>query len=88
MLIATIRDKGGCPCPRCLIKFDEIPLLGTSRDRETREQRMRNDTPEIRALVENARKLIYKDGYVVNSEKVEDLLKPASLVPTTVRTLS
>lgn len=84
VLMATVRDKGGCPCPRCLIKFNEIPNIGTENDRSVRRTRARRDDPARREAVEQARNFIYKDGYVVNSAKVEDLLKPSSLVPTMV----
>jgi hypothetical protein len=36
-------------------------------------------------LVENARECIYKSGYSVTAAGVERMLKPFSLVPTTVR---
>ncbi|KDQ54440.1 hypothetical protein JAAARDRAFT_60806 [Jaapia argillacea MUCL 33604] len=75
MLIATLRDKGRCPCPRCLVTFDTIPSLGTPHDREAHSEARQQ-------LVANARKLIYKQGYVVTSEHVDALLKEQSLVPT------
>ncbi|PBK93718.1 hypothetical protein ARMGADRAFT_1046004 [Armillaria gallica] len=58
VLIATIRDMGGCPCPGCTVT-----------------------KAKIRGVAE-ARKLIYEQGYAINSEKVENLLKATSLVPT------
>lgn len=56
-------------------------MVGSPGDRDIRQQRVCVDGAERRTLVESARKLIYKDGYVVNSDKVEQLLKPESLVP-------
>ncbi|KDQ54663.1 hypothetical protein JAAARDRAFT_696959 [Jaapia argillacea MUCL 33604] len=82
MLIATLRDKGRCPCPRCLVTFDTIPSLGTPCDWEARDTDMRADSEARQQLVVNARKLIYKQGYVVTSEHVDALLKEQSLVPT------
>ncbi|KAI0257901.1 hypothetical protein BC834DRAFT_838237 [Gloeopeniophorella convolvens] len=82
VLLATIRDKGLCPCPRCLVKFDEIPALGTEQDRKIREERARKDNLARKELVEQARVLIYKNGYVPNSVRVDELLKSQSLVPT------
>lgn len=84
-LVAAIRDKGLCPCPRCLVKFDEIPNLGTPVDNKIRSERVRRDDDARQQAVEAARKLIYEDGYVVNSERVEELLKETSLIPTVVR---
>ncbi|KAI0309196.1 hypothetical protein OF83DRAFT_1089234 [Amylostereum chailletii] len=83
VLVATIRDKGGCPCPQCLIRFDDIPGLGTPQDSQTRKETARHDDEARRKAIEAARSLIYDDGYVVNSKHVENLLKPTSLVPTT-----
>ncbi len=82
VLIATTRDMGGCPCPRCIVPKDQIRNLGTASDKNMREGGKRRFTDEIREKIAQARKYIYKDGYAVNSEKVEKLLKPESLVPT------
>ncbi|KAI0038329.1 hypothetical protein FA95DRAFT_1232934 [Auriscalpium vulgare] len=82
VLLATIRDKGRCPCPRCLMTFDDIPNLGTAADMQSRQTAKRYDDGLRREAVSAARDLIYNDGYVVNSTKVEELLKPQSLVPT------
>ncbi|KAH7924391.1 hypothetical protein BV22DRAFT_1195981 [Leucogyrophana mollusca] len=79
VLIATIRDMGGCPCPRCLIKKDQIVGLGTRADQELRTNQARTDNEARRTKVASARDLIYKHGYVVTSEHVENLLKPESL---------
>ncbi|KAH8981633.1 hypothetical protein EDB92DRAFT_176878 [Lactarius akahatsu] len=34
VLIATIRDMGGCPCPRCTIKKEDFYALGTTEARD------------------------------------------------------
>ncbi|KAH9916588.1 uncharacterized protein BXZ73DRAFT_105780 [Epithele typhae] len=79
MLIATLRDKGQCPCPHCLIRFDKIHQLGTTSDRETRILSARMDTEQHQALVTQARHRIYEDGYVVDSDRVEGLLRQESM---------
>lgn len=84
VLVATIRDKGACPCPRCLVRTDEIAELGTPADRARRENTARKDDSERQAKVKRALSLIYEGGYVVNSERVDDELKSESLVPTAV----
>lgn len=84
MLIATLRDKGKHPCPHCRITFDEISGLGTHTDRELREEKARKDDELWRRLVEDARKLMYKDGYAVNGDTVNNILKDISGVPTKV----
>ncbi|KAJ2965454.1 hypothetical protein NUW54_g14114 [Trametes sanguinea] len=82
MLLATLRDKGRCPCPRCLTTFDRIDRLGTREDIEARKLNTRAPTAEQDRLVQEARELIYDSGYVVNSDHVEALLREQSLVPT------
>ncbi len=85
MLVATLRDKGQCPCPRCLVTFDAILDLGTAADRATRASLARSDHVQQEAKIDRARELIYDDGYVVNSDHVDALLQEQSLVPTQVR---
>lgn len=85
VLIATIRDFGTCPCPRCKISKDLIPSMGTPADRTLRVVSARRDNEARRAAVASARMLINEKGYVVNSERVEVLLSGESLVPTEVR---
>jgi hypothetical protein len=58
--------------------------MGEPEDMETRVASMREDTAARRGKVAEARKLIYESGYVVNSDKVEELLKEESWVPTEV----
>ncbi|KAL7281058.1 hypothetical protein ACG7TL_004360 [Trametes sanguinea] len=82
MLLATLRDKGRCPCPRCLTTFDRIDRLGTPEDIEARKLNTRAPTAEQDRYVQEARELIYDSGYVVNSDHVEALLREQSLVPT------
>ncbi len=83
VLIATIRDKGRCPCPRCQVTFDCIALLGEDSDRVLRAEQ-RHRTEDVQETIRAARNLIYKDGYVVNSDRVDALLQSTSLVPTLV----
>ena len=87
VLIATIRDMGNLPCPRCLVPKTQISNLGTPRDTNTRTKKIRKDNLEYRCKIECAREIIYKQKYSVNSEAVENILKPESLVPTNVRTI-
>ncbi|KAJ3963597.1 hypothetical protein EV361DRAFT_762035, partial [Lentinula raphanica] len=36
VLLATIRDFGSCPCPRCLCSKSNLDQMGTKRDKKTR----------------------------------------------------
>lgn len=83
-LLATIRDQGVCPCPRCIIQKDMIPFVGTASDINYRKLCKRKDTEQRIKLVKRASNLIYKKGAVVKSKKVEDLLQSSSMVPTMV----
>lgn len=69
---------------RCKITFDEIPGLGTTQDDDIRVTRARLDDADRRERVEEARRLIYERGYVVNSQLVDDLLQAISEIPTLV----
>lgn len=82
VLIATIRDMGNCPCPRCKIPKTLIPEMGSSSDRERRLVLQRQDNKKRQDAVSQARTFINHKGYVVTSKHVENLLKPESLVPT------
>ncbi|TDL20865.1 hypothetical protein BD410DRAFT_725117, partial [Rickenella mellea] len=81
VLIATIRDKGRCPCPRCLIKKSDIPKLGMPGDVKRRQTLARRDDESRRQKVQEAQDIIAR-GYVVDSQRLNPLLQEQSLVPT------
>lgn len=83
-LIASIRDKGQCPCPRCTLSISKVEQLGTLEDLAHRAQSIRLDDEEYRRTILEARKLIFEDNRAVDSREVEDLLKPKSWTPTAV----
>jgi len=64
--------------------MDEIPNLGTAEDRKIRIEKQRTDSDERQKHVKDARKKLYDEGYAVDGEKVDGLLKDESLVPTEV----
>ena len=70
---------------RCLVTMDNVPNLGTTEDRQARLEKQRVDSDEHQALVKEARKKLYDEGYAVDGEYVDGLLKDESLVPTEVR---
>lgn len=84
ILMASIRNLGDCPCPRCKIKLFRVHNLGMSMDRTQRRTQARVDDEIRRKNVLKARSLIYKHGHIINSAEIERLLKPESLVPTAV----
>lgn len=85
VLLSSIRNLGACPCPRCLIPKTRIHNLGKIQDRKERVTKKRVDDNERRHKVTTARKFIYDQHHTVDSAAVDAVLKPQSLVPTTVR---
>lgn len=83
-LIATIKDFGTCPCPRCLVTIDQISSLGREDDRERRERSLRLDNADRRKNVSDARKSLYDEGYAISGDRVGGVLKEESRVPTEV----
>ncbi|KAF9227536.1 hypothetical protein BS17DRAFT_793237 [Gyrodon lividus] len=75
VLIANIRNLGGCPCP--------LQLFCTGCDMLLHELLAHGDTQEWCNKISLARKLIYEQNYAVDSTQVEALLKKESWVPTT-----
>lgn len=83
-LLATIRNMGGCPCPRCLIPLSRVHNLGKPKDMKDRRIHPRIDNVFRGVLIDSSRKSIYNFNRPVNSTIVEDSLKPQSYVPTRV----
>ncbi|KAF8872006.1 hypothetical protein BD779DRAFT_1613865 [Infundibulicybe gibba] len=79
VLLATIRDKGSCPCPRCMIPKTRIDLMGQVRDLAFRGNMARKF---MFSAVERARKLIYTSGLPIGGAAVERELFSTSSVPT------
>jgi hypothetical protein len=86
--MTLIRHLGKCPCPRCTIPLAKAHLLGMKSDRNARITKTRFDDQRRRDLISTARKAIYEQKFDVGSAAVERLLKPESLVPTSVSSLA
>jgi len=84
VIIATIRNLGSCPCPRCLIQLSCVHNMGKAQDMKQRETLARVDDENRRRKVAMAREIIYQKNYAVGNDAVESLLQGQSLVPTTV----
>jgi len=81
VLLATIRDKGLCPCPRCLVPKLKLDCLGLRQDVIVRVTQLRT---YLAGKVSSARKAIYNLAKPINGAAVEDLLKAFLGVPTEV----
>ncbi|KIK31508.1 hypothetical protein CY34DRAFT_33015, partial [Suillus luteus UH-Slu-Lm8-n1] len=79
VLIATIKDMGACPCPRCLMPKTSFDLLGLLIDMR---DRLANVRTYCLAKVIDARGIIYGEGNTVDGSKVQATLGEGSWVPT------
>ena len=83
VLLATIRDKGLCPCPRCLTPKAKLDLMGRHNDSGP-QKTLRTYMCD---LVTRAHSFIYNKAIPIMGAAVEETLKPMSLVPTLVRVI-
>ena len=81
VLLATIRDKGLCPCPRCLISKLKLDETGMKLDSNFR---LKNARTYLYDSVVAARNAIYKSANAIAGVVVNRLLKATSSVPTVV----
>ncbi|KAG2059281.1 hypothetical protein BDR06DRAFT_979903 [Suillus hirtellus] len=80
VLVATIQQLGGCPCPRCLIPTVWLQHLGMSHDRQQRSTLARSYASRSQPVAA-ACSLIYERNYGIDSTAIESLLKPELWVP-------
>ncbi|KAG6913900.1 hypothetical protein DXG01_003626 [Tephrocybe rancida] len=78
VLLATIRDKGLCPCPRCYVRKSVLDHLGLARDGTVRSK-LREF---MKDKVDTARHFIYNMGLSITGDRVDMVLKDTSSVPT------
>ena len=79
--MATIRDNGLCPCPRCLMPKTHFDRMGWIPDSNFRIGNIRGYLVE---KVQAARNFVYQLGHAVTGVRVNGLLKSTSSVPTLV----
>ncbi|KAG8733120.1 hypothetical protein FRC10_000416 [Ceratobasidium sp. 414] len=82
VLVGGVRDFGEHPALLNLVAKKDLHKLGTREDQKTRAERPRKDDEATRAAILEARRKIYAERYSINSQHVEAILKPTSLVPT------
>ena len=81
VLLATIRDNGLCPCPRCLMPITKLDQMGRHWDVGFRLKSVRQYLAD---KVRQARNIIYKLGQAVAGTGVDGVLKSTSSVPVVV----
>ncbi|KAF9455660.1 hypothetical protein BDZ94DRAFT_1179515 [Collybia nuda] len=78
-ILATIRERGLCPCPRCMVEKKKIDKMGQKNDIKARDK---NPRTFMANLVQKARNCFYQLGYSIASKIVDATLKPFSLMST------
>ncbi|KIK75785.1 hypothetical protein PAXRUDRAFT_784545 [Paxillus rubicundulus Ve08.2h10] len=83
ILIATIRDKGICPCPRCLVPKSSFGRLGLFTDIVMRLSKART---YLRSKIISARHAIYQLGVPIKGNTFAERLAPLNfnVFPTLV----
>jgi len=82
--MATIRNLGQCLCPWCTTPFSSVHLVDMQSDQQARTSLACINGPECQFWVSTTWEAIYQDNYDINSAAVEHMLKPQSLVPSSV----
>jgi len=82
IILGTLRDKGNCPCPRCLILKLDFHQLGILTDLSARLTLV---WTYLWNKIDKARWAIYQLGVPLKGVAVEHLLRNESLIPTIVR---
>jgi hypothetical protein len=83
--LATIRERALCPCPRCFVEMKKVDKMGQKNDDRAR---VNNPRTFMANLVQTARDCIYRLGYSIVSKKIDNALKPFSLMPTMVSNIN
>ncbi|KAJ6605147.1 hypothetical protein B0H10DRAFT_1886664, partial [Mycena sp. CBHHK59/15] len=82
VLLATIRNLGKAPCPRCYLPKEDIPELGTVRDDKKRETLARTDDHVQDGTLGRIRRWIFQLGHKVKSTTFDYYLLARSWTPT------
>jgi hypothetical protein len=83
VLLATIRDQGLCPCPRCLVPKTKLDRLGLIADMNARVNNARHYR-DVAVFIEKAHRAIFEEGAPIGGVTVQRLLKSTSNVPMSV----
>lgn len=84
ILLASIRQRGFCPCPRCLVTKTQMKHMGMEQDMRQRKTELRRDDEDRKRRISQARDLIHIKKTAVSGKAVEELLKYDSLTPISV----
>jgi hypothetical protein len=84
VLVCGIRNNGGRPCHRCLIKKAELFKLGSPSDTERQDEQ--RSSSEQRAKVAEAQTII-QEGRALSNDGLKSVLNPQCLAPVQVSLL-
>ncbi|KAI0309441.1 hypothetical protein OF83DRAFT_65518 [Amylostereum chailletii] len=82
VILATIKALANCPCPRCLVEKHQVIRMGMKSDIRLRKTKAWHDDDTRKKAVNHARQLMFASGLAITSTRVQDWMKPLSLVPT------
>ncbi|ESK84010.1 ubiquitin and ribosomal protein s27a [Moniliophthora roreri MCA 2997] len=78
MMLMTMKYLSKYLCLLCLTKKCEVYQLGLKQDMTCRETKQRHDSEDLRKRVDESTHLVYKRGWGVDSEAVNNKLKLGS----------
>lgn len=85
VLLANIRFIGAYPCSRCLVRKDEVHLMGTKTDMANRKKKKRIDNwTHLVFPMQKACKKMFQRGLGVGSDAVQVTLESQSITTTIV----
>jgi hypothetical protein len=79
--LATIREHVLCPCPRYLVQLKDVNKMGQKNDLK---KQINQPWTWMVNLVQTVHNCIYKLDYSIASKKIDNMLKPFSMMPTIV----
>ena len=82
MTIAALKRNGMCPCPRCLIRKEDIPDAGSKADLRIRAQKRADNRP-THYDINQARKWAFQ-GFALEGSRVKSLIHTRSMHPIRV----
>ncbi|EGO04308.1 hypothetical protein SERLA73DRAFT_43733, partial [Serpula lacrymans var. lacrymans S7.3] len=82
VLLAGIKFLGKCPCPRCLVKKQDLAKMGMKRDMRQRVKKIRVDNEDHWRRIKFAWQLMFEKGVSVGGKRVNAQLDKWSYVST------
>ncbi|KAI0323530.1 hypothetical protein GY45DRAFT_1349767 [Cubamyces sp. BRFM 1775] len=81
ILMTALKPLSAHPCPRCLVRHEQLADAGLPDDTIRRSTCKRMDLPSLCKKIQKARKMVIRDGIAVGSDVLRPLLDSESLNP-------